>query len=155
MNNMGPVMADDGSYGSDMFSRAQFIAEQLYRNCILPDDGVRMRETGAISPANTLKSVKGRMAFEWAGQIQHRQKFFTKAACRLAVALLMKMPRVEPPSIYGLPRDVWEEQQSRVVLHLCQRSRKIFGSCLRFHGYHQALMDNVQTMPLQAGLFLG
>lgn len=148
-------MAGGCSCGMDMLSRAQFIAEQLYRTCILPDSGVRLKETGAISPANTLKCVKARVAFAWAGKIKHNQKFFTKAVCRLAISRLMLMPKVEPPSIYGLPREFWEEQQSRVVLRLCQRSRKNFGSCLRFRGYHQSLMDNLQTFPMEAGFFKG
>ncbi len=149
-------MADDnGPMGIDMFSRAQFIADQLYRYCILPNGGVRLRETGTICPANTLKSVKARAAFGWAGKIKHKQKFFTKAACRLAISRLVLMPNVEPPSVHGLPREVWEEQQSRVVLHLCQRSRKNFGSGLRFRGYHQSKMDDVQTFPMEVGLFGG
>ena len=136
---------------ADLLSRAQFIAEQVYRNCILPDNGVRLRETGAIRPANTLKCVRARTAFEWAGRINHKQKYFTKAACRMAITRLQLLPNVEPPVIHGLPHDLWEEQQSRVLLHLCQRSRKNFGSCLRFRAYHQATMDGLETLPMQAG----
>ena len=52
--------------GSDVLSRASFIAESIYKTCIVPDAGTRLRETGAISPANSLKSVRARKAFEWA-----------------------------------------------------------------------------------------
>ena len=138
---------------TDVVSRANYIAESLYQTCVWPDKGVRLRETGAISPSSTLKNVKTRKAFEWAGTVQHNKKFFTRAACRMAVSRLLSMPDVQIPSVQGLTREIWEEQQTKVVAHLCRRSRKNFGSSLRFPAYKQlCTMDWEETLPLEAGL---
>lgn len=136
---------------TDLVSRANHIAEWLYRTCVLPDGGVRLRETGVIPPTSSLKHTKTREAFEWAGKITHKQKYFTKAACRMAVVRLLELPRVQIPSVQGLPRELWEEQQSKLVAHLCRRARKNFGSHFRFPAYKQLCsMDWQETMPMHA-----
>ena len=138
--------------GSDLVSRARFIAENIYRTCISPDDGVRLRETGVISPAPTLKSHRAREAFQWAGHVNMETKFFTKAACREAVKKLLVMPRVEVPQFPFQTKEHWIEQQAKIIQHLCQRSRKNCGSSMRFPAYRQSrTMDWQETLPMEAG----
>ena len=144
----GFAMAEE--IGKDLVSKAKFIAESLYRECIDKDGGVRLRQTGALSPAGTLKSHSARFAFDWASHIPMERKFFTKAACRLAIQNLLSMPNVEVPRLPGMPLELWIEQQAKTVQHLCQRSRKNRGSSMRFPAYRQLSMDWTDTMPMQA-----
>lgn len=137
--------------GKDLVSRAKFIAESLYRECIDKDGGVRLRQTGALSPAGSLKSHNARFAFDWASHIPMERKFFTKAACRMAIQTLLSMPNVEVPRLPGMPLELWIEQQAKVVQHLCQRSRKNRGSSMRFPAYRQLSMDWTDTLPMEAG----
>ena len=149
-----PLVSCPGSRGFLIMAatdRANHIAEWLYRTCVLPDGGVRLRETGVIPPTSSLKHTKTREACEWAGKITHKQKYFTKAACRMAVVRLLELPRVQIPSVQGLFRELWEEQQSKLVAHLCRRARKNFGSHFRFPAYKQLCsMDWQETMPMHA-----
>ena len=135
----------------DRVSRATFIADNLYHTCVSPDDGQRLRESGVISPAGTLKSRKAREAFAWAGNVKtEAHKYFTKAACRDAVKRLLKMPRVEIPLLPGYPLEFWIEQQASAVQHFCQRTRKNVGSSLRFRTDRQMCsMDWEETLPME------
>lgn len=141
------AMAD----GADLVTRARFIAESIYRECIDKDGGERLRLTGALSPARTLKNQKAKFAFDWAGAIPLDRKYFTKAACRMAIKQLLSMPKVQVPVLPGMPVEMWIEQQAKVIQHLCQRSRKNRGSGLRFAAYRQRSMDWTDTVPMEAG----
>lgn len=50
-------------------AKAICISEYLYKHCVAPDDGKRLRETGLISPATSLKNRKAREAFLWARDV--------------------------------------------------------------------------------------
>ena len=144
-----------GKMAVRIFSKADFIAENLFRFCVVPDSGKKLRETGSIAPARSLKSKVCRAAFEWAAKVKSKTKFFTVAACRLAVKRLTKMDGVEVPSIPTLPEELWVEQQAKIICHLCQRSRRNSGSHWRFPGYRQSCsMDWQETVPLEARLFV-
>lgn len=135
--------------GSDIVSRAKLIAESIYHACINPDKGVRVKETGSISPARSLKNLKARKAFRWAGDVAVKHKYFTRAACRLAIRYLLEMPNVEVPSLPQMPMDHWIEQQAKLIQHLCQRSRKNSVSSMRFEAYRQRrTMDWETTVPM-------
>ena len=135
----------------NFFEKSRYIAESLYRFCVVPDDGKRLRETGSVSPSSTLKCRAAKAAFEWASSVPHKKKYFTLAACREAIQLLAKKPDVHIPQVVGLPLELWLEQQAKIVLHLCQRSRKNSGSALRFQSYRQSCsMDWVETVPYEA-----
>ena len=147
------VLVMDGYHitGKALLAKAAFIADNLYQTCVVPDGGQRLRETGAISPATSLKNVRARRAFEWASHVSYQAKFFTLAACRLGVQQLLRYQNVDV--LATTPKDTWVEQQAKLVMQLCARSRKNCGSArLRTLSYRQAgLMDWDQTMPLQAG----
>ena len=149
------VLVMDGYHitGKALLAKAAFIADNLYQTCVVPDGGQRLRETGAISPATSLKNVRARRAFEWASHVSYQAKFFTLAACRLGVQQLLRYQNVDVPVLATTPKDTWVEQQAKLVMQLCARSRKNCGSArLRTLSYRQAgLMDWDQTMPLQAG----
>ena len=82
-----------------------------------------------------------------------KQNFFTLAACRLGVQQLLRYQNVDVPVLATTPKDTWVEQQAKLVMLLCSRSRKNCGSArLRTLSYRQVgLMDWDQTMPMQAG----
>lgn len=113
-------------------ARARFIAEGLYKHCVLPDGGERLNRTGTISPATSLKSTKARIAFQWATGAPGGKKIFSKAACRKAIRLLMKMDSVRVPQLPGLPYELWLETQVATVHHLCQRARINFSPSSRY-----------------------
>jgi len=136
-----------------LFAKACFIADNLFETCVLVDNGKRLRETGSVAPATTLKAVVARKAFEWAGRVTEQRKFFTLASCRLAIKLLVERKGVQYPQIPSLPFESWVEQQARIICHLCQRCRRNSGSVLRFAGYKQSqlTMDWAETVPLEVG----
>ena len=137
--------------GNALRAKSQFIADSLYINCVLPDSGERLKRTAAISPASNLKCIAARKAFVWANYVGEKKKFFTMAACREAIKLLLGKDGVEVPFV-GLSRDMWIESQAKVIMHLAQRSRMNCGSSLRFVTYRQSkLMDWQDTLPLEAG----
>lgn len=138
--------------GPSILSKARVIADALYEHCFLPDNGKRIRESGTIPPASTLKNKSCRAAFRWAGKIKHKKKYFTLSAVRKGIQRFLKMEGVEIPTVAGLPHELWLEQQSKLVVHLCQRTRKNVCSALRFPAYRQAcIMDWQETIPIQAG----
>jgi len=137
--------------GRALMAKAKFIADCLYKTCVAMDDGKRLRETASISPAQTLKSLKARRAFEWASNVARQSRFYTMAACRLGVELLLGYPNVEVPILGTLSKDVWVQQQGKIVMHLCQRARRNSGSAsLRFPAYRQSRsMDWEETQLMQ------
>ena len=146
-------MAVASSSALSLFAKACFIADNLFQTCVLVDNGKRLRETGSVAPATTLKAVVARKAFEWAGRVTQQRKFFTLASCRLAIKLLVDRKGVQYPQIPSLPYDCWVEQQAKIVCHLCQRCRRNSGSVMRFAGYKQSqlTMDWAETVPLEVG----
>ena len=136
-----------------LMTEAAFIADNLYQTCVVPDGGQRLRETGAISPATSLKNVWPRYAFEWASMFHTKQIFLPWLLFRLGVQQLLRYQNVDVPVLATTPKNTWVEQQAKLVMQLCARSRKNCGSApLRTLSYRQAgLMDWDQTMPLQAG----
>lgn len=134
-----------------MVSKAIWISENLYKYCIAPDNGKRVRETGSISPATSLKNQRAKEAFSWAGSVQQCKRFFTEAAVRLGVSMLLEKKNVKIPIVGGLSTELWLQQQTKLVLHLCQRARKNFGSQYRFPAYRQSCtMDWQDTIPMEA-----
>ena len=61
----------------DLVSKGNFIAENLFKFCVAPDSGKRLRETGVVAPATTLKNKCARSAFEWAASVSQEKKYFT------------------------------------------------------------------------------
>jgi len=129
-------------------SKAIWIADMLYKYCIAPDNGKRVRETGSISPASCLKNGRARLAFSWAASVAFSKRYFTEVAVRKALLKLIEMEGVRIPLGGGLPFELWLQQQTRSVLHLCQRARKNFGSSLR----QSRSMDWQETLPMEANL---
>ena len=84
--------------GCALHLKGLFIADALYRHCVLPDGGERLKKTGAISPATSLKHVAARKTFAWAGHVGEGNFFFTLAACRRGVQLFW----LACLTIYGL-----------------------------------------------------
>ena len=72
------VLVMDGYHitGKALLAKAAFIADNLYQTCVAPDGGQRLRETGAISPATSLKNFRARRAFEWASHVSYQAIFF-------------------------------------------------------------------------------
>lgn len=133
----------------NLLAKGAFIADCLYTYCVLPDSGERLKRTGAICPSTTLKSSIGRKAFQWATQVQGRKKFFTTAACRKGVEMLLLKPDVVVPLV-GLPHDLWVLSQTKVVKRLAQRARRNLGGSLRFLTYQQSKsMDWEETLPVE------
>jgi hypothetical protein len=153
-------MASSSSLDSDkksLESKALVIADNLYRSCVAPDAGKRLRETGSISPGSSLKQSNTNSAFRWVNEIDCRSspRFFTEAACQLGIKKLLEKPGVEIPAVVGLPFELWLTQQARIVQHLCQRARKTVGSALRFQRIRQSrTMDWAETLPMQASYCL-
>ena len=133
--------------------KAQFIANGLFQNCVLPDGGERLRRTGSISPGMSLKSTSARKAFQWATAAPGGQKFFSLAACRKAIRILMSMDSVTVPQLPGLPYELWLENQAKVVHHLCQRARRNFSFCSRFRfaAYRQSRSMDWEETQLEVG----
>ncbi len=142
-----PIM---GIRGQSLGAKAVFIAENLYRHCVLPDAGQRLNKTASISPATSLKHKAAREAFSWAARVGGQKKFFTLAACRRAVGLLLNKDEVKIP-FSGLPMDMWVEAQAKLVMHLAQRSRINSGSSLRFLCYRQSSIMDWEETQVQAG----
>lgn len=137
--------------GRALRAKGEFIADSLYKHCILPGDGRRLKQTASISPGTSLKHRQARDCFAWANRVGENKKFFTLAACREGVRLLLEKPMVEVP-FSGMSRDMWIQSQAKVIMHLCQRSRINCGSSFRFMRYQQSkIMDWEDTLPLQAG----
>ena len=132
-------------------AKGKFIADSLYRTCVAPDGGQRLKETGSIAPAGSLKCLAARHAFQWASKVSEQSRFYTLAACRMGVKLLLEYPGVQVPLLGTIPLDLWIEQQAKMVMHLCGRARRNSGSAtLRFPAYRQARsMDWEETLPMQ------
>ena len=136
-------------------SKANTIAANLFKYCIEPDGGKRVRETGSISPASTLKNRKAREAFSWANLLNRsKTRYFTQAGVRLGIMKLLENYDVQVPIVPGLPFELWLTQQSKVILHMCKRARKNSLASLRFLGYRQSSMDWTDTIPMEAGLVI-
>lgn len=134
-------------------SKALVIADNLYRACVAPDSGRRLRESGCISPGSSLKQTRTSQAFEWVNQlnIKSASRYFTLAACEHGIKKLLERPGVVIPSVVGLPFELWLVQQARLVQHLCQRARKTIGSRLRFARLRQSrTMDWTETLAFEA-----
>lgn len=146
----GVFLAMDGYAieGKALWAKATFIAESLYKSCVVGDGGKRLRDTGAISPSTTLKSVAGRNAFAWASKVKTSSRFYTLAACRLAMQMLLKYPNVKIPIVGSDSLDLWVETQGKVVMHLCKRARKNSGSSQRLA--RKKSMDWDETLPMEA-----
>ena len=113
----------DGIQGSNILAKAAWIADQLYAHVVLPDDGLRLRRTGSISPSTTLKTEDGKSAFAWACDVGGK-RFFTRKACKMALERLLEMPGVTIPLVGGITRATWVEQQATILMHFSQRARK-------------------------------
>jgi hypothetical protein len=136
--------------GRELYAKAAFIAQCLYSYCVLPDNGVRLRKTASISPGTSLKHREANKAFQWANQVRENQKFFTLAACREGIKMLLEKPHVEVPLV-GLSMDAWITNQAKLVLKLCQRARINSGSSFRFAAYRQSkIMDWDETQAIEA-----
>lgn len=149
----GITMEDDNV---GLARKAICVAENLYKFCVAIDDGKRLRETGCIPPASTLKNRKCRDAFMWARRVnQYNQRFFTMAAVRMGIIRMLDTYSLNVPIVNGMTFEVWLIQQSKLVLHLCQRARKNSGSSLRFLAYRQSTsMDWMDTVPMEAGYLI-
>lgn len=133
-----------------LIAKAALIADHLYRSCVAPDGGQRLRESGTIPPGTSLKQNKTRKAFEWVTELKAAcaNRYFTLAACQLAIEMMLKKPGVRIPHV-GLPHNLWLVQQARLIKHLCRRARKSVGSRLRFTRLRQSrTMDWQQTVPM-------
>ena len=133
-------------------TKAICIADHLYRFCVAPDDGKRVRQTGSIAPAGSLKNRKARQAFCWASQVKKfNERYFTLSAVQKGIELLVATWDLKPPLV-GLSFELCLTQQSKQILHLCQRARKNASDSLRFLAYRQSSfnMDWVDTVPLEA-----
>lgn len=134
---------------TSVISKALWICENLYKYCVAPDGGKRIRETGAIAPAGTLKHFRARFAFLWASEVGFNKRFFTEAAVRLGILKLLEKKEISIPCSSGIPYELWLQRETKTVLHLCQRSRRNFGSQLRFPAYRQQKsMDYMETLPM-------
>ena len=134
-------------------SKAIVIAENIYRTCVAPDSGQRLRETGVIPPGTNLKQTRTSRAFSWVNDIDVSctRRFFTLAACQRGIEKLLEKPGVQVPVVHGIPHQLWLMQQTRLVQYLCQRARKTVGSSLRFPLLQQSrVMDWQDTLPLEA-----
>jgi hypothetical protein len=108
-----------------------------------------VKKKGSVSPSTTLKSKSGRDAFSWAAKVGGKKIFFTRAACRLGIQLLLEKPDVVVPLV-GLPYDLWVESQAKNVMYLAQRARKNSGATYRLLSYQQSkIMDWQDTLPLE------
>ena len=126
-----------------------FIAEKLFKHCISPNGGKRLRETGSISPGTSLKHGGARKAFSWCNFVPKETRFFTLASIRMAIKRLLVTQQLQPPCVAGLSFEIWLENQAKCILHLCQRSRKNCSAQFRFASYNQKrLMDFQDTMPM-------
>ena len=142
-------LAFEEIHGHALGAKAVFIAENLYRHCVLPDGGQRLNKTASISPATSLKHKAAREAFSWAARVGSKKKFFTLAACRKAVRILLSKDDVNVP-FSGLPMDMWVEAQAKLIMHLAQRSRINSGSSLRFLCYRQSTIMDWEETQIQA-----
>ena len=129
-----------------LMEKACWIAEQLHRSCVCPDEGTRVSRTGAISPGTSLKSLETRKAFQWARQVT-ASRYFTALAVKKAIKLLLTKYEIQIPRIPGQTTQQWIETQAPVILHLCKRSRKNVASSLR---NVQFGMDMADTQPMEA-----
>ena len=123
---MAIAQAGDGAQaisGANVLAKATWIAHQLYKHCVLPDDGLRLRKTGSVSPSTSLKTQSGKDAYRWAGAVGGK-RVFTLKACRMALVQLLQMPGVDVPLVGGLTRDQWVAQQAKYVMYFSQRARK-------------------------------
>lgn len=147
----GPGAMDPTDIGGrELYAKAAFIAQRLYSYCVLPDNGLRLRKTASISPGTSLKHREANKAFQWANQVRENQKFFTLAACREGIKMLLEKPQVEVPLV-GLSMDAWITNQAKLVLKLCQRARINSGSSFRFAAYRQSkIMDWDETQAIEA-----
>ena len=136
-----------------LVAKANFIAEKLFQHCVVPDSGKRLRETGSISPASTLKNKEARAAFEWAATVNTQKKNISPLLrVEWLLEKLFQMKGVDIPVVPHLPVDMWVEIQAKTICHLCQRCRRNSGSQLRFRGYRQRCsMDFQETLPLEVG----
>ena len=131
--------------------KAIYIADNLVKHCLSPDGGKRFKETGSISPGPTLKHHGAREAFRWCDAVPYTRRFFTLAAIRKAIIKMLKGENVSPPLVAGLPFEMWLENQSKTLLHLCQRSRRNTSAQQRFPRYRQRRsMDWQETVPYEA-----
>ena len=133
--------------------KAIWLANMLFEHCIEPDGGKRLRETGSIAPASSLKHGACRKAFKWCESVP-KKRFFTMPSLRLAISRLLTRENLTIPFVSGLPFELWLERQSKHILHLCQRSRKNCSAQYRFQSYRQKswTMDWADTVPMEAGI---
>ena len=68
--------------------KVRYISDQLYRACVQPDGGERLRCTGSLAPRGTLKHKLSRDAFAWCEGV-HERRYFTRAAVRTALIRLL------------------------------------------------------------------
>ena len=60
-------------------SKVRYIAQELYRTCVEPDEGARVKATGSLSPKGTLKHKESKRVFAWSGEIhEHYAKSCSK-----------------------------------------------------------------------------
>lgn len=143
------AMDGRGLKGNSLKAKIAYISHWLYTSCVLPDDGTRLRETGCLAPARSLKNKVARQAFKWASNVAYAEKIFTMAACRGGITHMMRLHKLELPLVAGQTEEDWIENQTKIIHHLCQRARKNCGSALRFAGYRQSrAMDWEQTVPM-------
>ena len=101
--------------GRELYAKAAFIAQCLYSYCVLPDNGLRLRKTASISPGTSLKHREANKAFQWQIKYVRTKNFFTLAACREGIKMLLEKPQVEVPLV-GLSMDAWITNQAKVGL---------------------------------------
>ena len=123
-------------------SKVRYISQELYRHCVQPDAGERVRTTGSLAPKGSLKHRSCREAFVWCGGI-HEHRFFTRSAVKTALVRLLDFYELEVPicNSPGLTRADWLKGQAKLIQHLCKRAVKNASA----RHVAMACLDNVET----------
>ena len=102
--------------------KVEHIAQNLYRNCVVPA-GDLLSRTGRVSPKSTLRFSQAQEAFAWCWDI-HERRYFTKSAVEGALKCLVDKYPVEVPvsSVPGFSEYDWLRTQTKQVQHLCKRA---------------------------------
>ena len=133
---------------SPLQTKVRYIARELYRTCVEPDQGARVRGTGSLSPKLTLRYRKGKEAFEWCRRV-HEPRYFTRTAVKGALNCLLDHYKVEVPlcELEGLTRKEWIRRQTKAVQHLCKRAVKNAFAKSRPAALAIAMADDEETQP--------
>ncbi|CAE7328479.1 unnamed protein product [Symbiodinium sp. CCMP2592] len=133
---------------SPLQTKVRYIAQELYRTCVEPDRGARVRGTGSLSPKISLRYRKGKEAFEWCRCV-HEPRYFTRTAVKGALNHLLDHYKIEVPlcELEGLTRKEWIRRQTKAVQHLCKRAVKNAFAKSRPAVLAIAMADDEETQP--------